>query len=135
VRAVVFLAQDGTRRVPVGEIADALSVPQNYLSKVLNALAHHGVLTSVRGARGGFRLSRPPAETTLAEVVRPFGAMTNPPRCLLLDKPCSDSTPCIAHREWKDVARQVQAFFGTKTLADLLASGAPGFVSRVPTPM
>jgi Rrf2 family protein len=125
-RAALYLAQNEGRMVPATEIADALDVPHNYLSKVLNALRREGVLVSGRGALGGFRLHTDSSFIRLAQVVRPFGVLGGVPRCLLLDRPCSDRTPCIAHHEWKRVAHDVHSFFDTRTLADLLQSGRPG---------
>ena len=51
-RAVLYIAEcDGP--VSVGEIAEAVGVPQNYLSKTLHQLARAGVLRSARGPAGG----------------------------------------------------------------------------------
>ena len=47
-RAVLYLAQREDELVRVGDIAEALSIPRNYLSKILHLLAREGVLASTR---------------------------------------------------------------------------------------
>lgn len=53
----------------VGEIARRQGIPERYLEQLLTALRRAGILTSQRGPRGGYRLARPPARITVAEVV------------------------------------------------------------------
>jgi Rrf2 family protein len=124
-RAMLYLT--GTERdrpVRVGEIADALNVPQNYLSKTLGVLAQKGLLSSQRGPQGGFALVRDPREVTLAEVIEPFDPLED--RCLLMRRRCSDATPCLAHNRWKGVALGIRSFFRETTLADIARSGGSG---------
>jgi len=125
-RAVLYLAQgeDADRFVQVGEIAPALRIPRNYLSKILHLLARQGVLVSTRGRLGGFRLAAPPDRLCLATVVSPFGSLGETRHCLLGRPECSDRTACAAHARWKDVAERVAAFFRETTVAELLQGAA-----------
>lgn len=120
-RGVLFLADLPPRTlVRVNDVADALAVPRNYLSKVLYELARRGILSSLRGPNGGFALARDPDLLTLAEVVEPFDPFED--RCLLMRRQCSEENPCLAHNQWKEVAGQVRSFFRKTTIGDLLAS-------------
>ncbi len=120
-RAVLHLAAyDDEAPVRVGEIAEALGVPQNYLSKVLHVLAREKVLTSLRGPTGGFNLGVPAHELTLRQVVAPFDPDETHMQCLLRRQPCDEEDPCIAHYEWKRIAEQVRDFFNTVTIQELL---------------
>jgi Rrf2 family protein len=76
-------AEEPDRTARVGELAEALSVPQNYLSKTLHQLARTGILVSTRGKHGGFRLSRPPETIPLFEIVAPFERIADQRQCLL----------------------------------------------------
>jgi Rrf2 family protein len=125
-RTVLHLA-----RLPRGErgaapeLARAVGVPANYLSKALHQLARAGVVASTRGKGGGFVLARPAGRISLAEVVAPFQAVGE--RTCLLGRPsCSDARPCPAHAHWKRVAEQVADFFARTTVADLLELPADG---------
>jgi Rrf2 family protein len=55
--------------LPAAKIAEYHGVPAAYLAKHLQSLARAGVLETVKGARGGYRLARPAAEITVLEVV------------------------------------------------------------------
>jgi Rrf2 family iron-sulfur cluster assembly transcriptional regulator len=134
-RAVLHLADHagpGGRAVPVGEIAQALDVPRNYLSKTLHQLARAGVVASTFGPGGGFRLARPAAELTLERVVAPFDAATER-HCLLGRARCADADPCPAHHRWKSISEQIRHFFAATTVADLQHGAARGLLpSRAP---
>lgn len=122
-RAVIHIAErDGEGPLRVGDIAESLAVPQNYLSKVLHVLARDGVLSSTRGPAGGFRLRRPAERLMLAQVISPFDPIED--RCLLMRRKCSDVHPCTAHHDWKNVAAQLRGFFRNTSIADLIRSAA-----------
>ena len=124
-RAAVHLAQryeEGPCRAQ--DIAGGSHIPANYLSKILHRLAHAGIVTSERGRYGGFRLARRPSELTLADVMEPFGSLSERGRCLLGRPECSDLNPCGAHWRWKRVKAATLAFFRETTLADVVRPGA-----------
>jgi Rrf2 family protein len=124
-RAVLFLgALPPDTLVRVNDIAEPLKIPRNYLSKVLYELARREILSSVRGPHGGFSLAQDPRTLTLSAVIEPFDPFED--RCLLMRRDCSDSTPCIAHHQWKQVAGQVRGFFRNTTVAEMLETAPEG---------
>jgi Rrf2 family protein len=125
-RAALFLAERGDETpARVGDLARALRVPQNYLSKTLHQLAKAGVLSSSRGKRGGFRLARDPRRIPLLEIVAPFERLTERSRCILGRSVCSDQSGCAAHERWKAVTELNTAFFRDTTLQDLVRPVRP----------
>ncbi len=119
-RAATVLAQHEDRGpVHVAVLADALEVPQNYLSKTLSQLARVGVLNSVRGKHGGFQLARPRNEITLFQVVEPFERFESVRRCLLGQPECNAKAACPAHAAWSALGDRVVRFLRHTTLADL----------------
>ncbi len=121
-RAVLYLAQhQNGDPVPVETIAEDLALPRNYLSKTLHLLAKRGILSSVRGPRGGFELAVPGDALSLLEVVELFDDMERRGQCLLGRRECSDQTPCAAHHRWTELAGRVSAFFRETTVDDLIA--------------
>lgn len=124
-RAVLYLAERADdRTVRVGEMAQALRIPRNYLSKILHRLARADVLTSTRGKTGGFQLAVPADRLRLSEIVAPFDRIDERRRCLLGRPQCNDRTACAAHSRWKDVADTVATFFRETTVAELLSDAA-----------
>ena len=126
-RAVLYIArQPADRLVPAAEIARVLQVPERYLARVLNGLRRTGVLASVRGSHGGFRLDGPPAVLTLLEVVAPFESPGETPPCLLRGQRCGEDGICSAHDAWYGVAARVRDFFQRTTIEELIHDGANG---------
>jgi Rrf2 family iron-sulfur cluster assembly transcriptional regulator len=122
-RAVIYLGErEGSGTIRVDQVAAALDVPKNYLSKILHALAKQEVLRSLRGPKGGFELARPATEITLFEVVSAFDDIEARRTCLLGRRECSDTNPCAIHGHWREVATQVATFFRETTLAEVVKS-------------
>ncbi len=135
-RAVLYLA-----RLPEGsslaaaEIADALGLPRNYLSKTLHRLTRIGVLVSERGRNGGFRLGRSAASLPVSTVIGEFETtITTGGRCMLGDRPCDPQSPCVAHERWTTLTGQLLRLLSDTTVAGLLgateAAPATGPVTR-----
>jgi Rrf2 family protein len=67
--------------LPAGKLAEYHGVPAAYLAKHLQALAAAGVLETVKGARGGYRLARLPADISALEVVEALDGDESAFRC------------------------------------------------------
>jgi Rrf2 family protein len=124
VRAMVALA-----RLPEGEYAGAgriaqdIHAPQNYLAKLLQALARAGLVQSQKGLGGGFRLARPPRQIALFDVVEPIEQISRWSGCILGRPECSDEAPCAIHNRWKHVRNAYLRMLKGTTVADLVARG------------
>jgi len=69
--ALVSLAKNyNSKLVTISNLAEENSIPQKYLEQILIFLKQSGYVRSVRGPRGGYKLSRDPSEITTAEVFR-----------------------------------------------------------------
>ena len=125
-RAALYLARfGGTGPVRVEEIADALAVPRNYLSKVLGVLARRGLLRSLRGPHGGFELAVPASSLSLGDVVGAFVETETRPSCLLGGAACVNECGCPVRERWEWVAGEYAAFFRETCVQDV-AGGVSG---------
>ncbi len=71
IEAVVDIAYHaGPQAVRSTEIARRQGIPRRYLEQVLQQLVHHGILTGLRGPRGGYRLARERRRITVGEIIR-----------------------------------------------------------------
>ena len=77
--------------VTAKEIADEFRIPGELLGKVLQALAKAGLVESVQGARGGYRLARPLELLCVGEVVEKLDGP------ILIAQCCDGSTSCRQH--------------------------------------
>jgi Rrf2 family protein len=137
-RAMIELAQRRDREalVPAREIAERQQVPVRFLEQQLGALSKAGLVESFRGAGGGCRIARDPAEITVAEIADAIEGQIFPMFCLEpSDHTCFQDSRCGLQGFWADVARAVQQVFTTTTVADLAARhqrSAPGKVIFAP---
>lgn len=119
-RAVLYLAQHTEAPVPADAVARALGAPSNYLSKTLHLLSKAGLVEGFRGPTGGFVLTRPADELTVAEILDVVNEPEARTACLLGDRPCDDREPCSVHRHWVAIVKEARAPFERSTIADLL---------------
>lgn len=120
-RAMSSLARGEQSQPVLGrDLAKRIGVPAHYLAKVLATMARTGLLSAVRGARGGYRLARPANRISLIDVVLPFEGQRALPGCLLRPgKPCRDSMACSAHTAWGVMKRTYTDFLEKTTVADI----------------
>jgi Rrf2 family iron-sulfur cluster assembly transcriptional regulator len=122
---MTFLAQQPPDvLVPAVSMQGKVRVPANYRSKILNQLTRIGLLESTRGRTGGFRLARSAAKIRLSEVIAPFEPVAPAVACLLGQARCSDTRPCGAHHQWRELAQARDAFLRGTTIADVASSAA-----------
>jgi Rrf2 family protein len=130
VRAMLALA-----RLPEGAYAGAAHIaqeiggPQNYLGKLLKALAEKGLAESQKGLGGGFRLARDAREISLLDVIEPIEHISRWSGCILGRPECSEVNPCAIHDRWKAVRDAYLRMLKRTTLAELVAKGEPATVT------
>ncbi|MDX9856661.1 MAG: Rrf2 family transcriptional regulator [candidate division Zixibacteria bacterium] len=100
-------------------IAKEIGAPQNYLGKLLKALASEGLVESQKGFGGGFRLARPAAKISLFDVVEPIDKVSRWGNCFLGNGRCNEHDPCAVHDRWKRVREEYLGFLRETTIADL----------------
>ena len=124
VMAMTDLAgRGGDRAVSVAEIADRQQISQAYLEQIFARLRRRGIVTSHRGPGGGYRLARPAAETTVADVVIAVDEPLRAIRCGGGQTGCmKDGARCLTHDLWEETGRQIRAYLASVSLADV-ASG------------
>lgn len=121
IRAVCHLAHLAPdERGQVREVAEALDIPQAFLSKILQDLAKKGILTSAKGPGGGFQLNCSPSETNLYSLVEAVEGPAPEGDCLLGLSLCSDDTKCPMHDAWKDMQAQFRACLEATSLMDIV---------------
>ena len=123
IRVLVFLALQPPQEVfRISDIATAEDLPLAYLAKRCQELARLGFIETIRGRRGGIRLSREPESLKLHEVIAGLKALEPFERCILGHPECSERTPCPLHETWKPLRAVLLDVLGSKTLADLATS-------------
>lgn len=120
-RALAVLAKrHGKGPTQVREIARAETLSAKYLEQLLGRLRAGGLVTSVRGARGGYQLSREPRAITVREVLVVLEGSLAPVGCVDPGGACNDEAACTAHVVWAGLHETVLTYLGSYTLADLV---------------
>lgn len=109
----------GEGPVPLGDVAERQRLSLSYLEQLFARLRKHGLLRSSRGPGGGYRLSRPAGEISLAEVISAVDEPVDVTRCGGLVN-CNQDSRCLTHDLWVELSRQMDQFFSSRTLADVL---------------
>jgi Rrf2 family protein len=94
-------------------IAEKRNIPEKYLVHILLELKKAGLVTSVRGAQGGYRLAKKPTEITLLDIVLAVdGPIMSPP-------PCEDASSNDLAAAWKDASRDVEQVLSGITIQSI----------------
>jgi Rrf2 family protein len=125
----------------LAEIAAAEDLPRAYLEQLVMSLRDAGLVTSTRGARGGYELVRPPAETRMSEVLRALEGPIAPMFCATEDFEhatiCDRTSSCTVNLLWVRVRDAITGALDTMTLADLVpprVAPVPVATAAQPTP-
>jgi Rrf2 family iron-sulfur cluster assembly transcriptional regulator len=144
VRAAISLARhhgsDGYRKIR--EVAEEMVLPPRYTAQILALLAKAGLAEARAGRRGGYRLSRSPADVSLLEVVESAEGPLQPQRCTLRGGPCRWEEACPVHFAWAQASEAIRASLASASLASVAhedeslerAEGRPARAHVQPTP-
>ncbi len=124
VRAMAILAyyyQNGP--LPLREIAEQENISLNFLEQFFPDLRRNGLILSVRGSRGGYMLSRPPAEIKIGDIVRAVEGPITPVDCLAennLDPCCSRKEGCLTRQVWEKLRDKINDVLDEISLDELV---------------
>ena len=131
VRAAVELAAAGEGPTKGEKLAEAQDIPLQFLEHILLELKHQGLVRARRGAKGGYWLARPPAEVTVADVVRavegPIANVQSMPPETIEYAGNAESLRDV----WIAVRANIRSVLEEVTLADLVAKELPSSVEAL----
>ena len=137
VRLMVQLGRHfGQGPASLAEIAAEEELPRAYLEQLVMSLRDAGLVTSTRGAHGGYELARPPAEIRMSDVLRALEGPLAPMICASDDPEhaivCDRSSRCTVNVLWVRVRDAVAGALDSMTLADLVPPRIPSPVQPTP---
>jgi Rrf2 family protein len=125
IRALLELAAAGDDPVRADAIAQAQAIPSKFLENLLVDLRRSRLVVSQRGRSGGYRLARPAAKVTLADVIR---AIDGPLAGVRDDAPEDVSYPGAAaslREVWVALRASMRSVLESTTLADVATGELP----------
>jgi Rrf2 family iron-sulfur cluster assembly transcriptional regulator len=123
VMAVADLARQGDRAVSLAEISGRQQISLSYLEQLFARLRRAGLVRSVRGPGGGYRLARAPAATYVAEVVLAVDEPIRATRCTGASSPkgcMPGGERCLTHDLWEELGRQIHIYLAGVSIEDVM---------------
>ena len=115
----------GEGPIAARELAEKERLPGDYVEQILLRLRRAGIVLSIRGARGGYYLARPPAEVTVKDVLDASEHGTFEVNCeqhQVDDERCCGDASCSIRPVWYLLKLRIDEVLGGVRLSDLLGS-------------
>jgi len=115
---MIYLAEHRNEdNIMVSKIAEDYNIPRHFLAKLVQSLAKHYLIKSVRGRNGGIKLSKPARDIRVIDIIY---AVDGPPpekeMCVIGLDICSDDVPCPLHDHWKLIKENIRVNIGHENL-------------------
>lgn len=129
-RGIVTLAErqreGGGRPVPLSEVAQAEGIPEAFLEQIFAGLRREGLVASVRGARGGYLLTREPESIRMGEIVALLEGNLAPIGCVSSEFAdpvdfCERVQSCHTRSVWVKLNATILRTLDSISLADIIA--------------
>ncbi len=128
-RAVIDIALHGENEpVSLSDIAIRQDISMGYLEQLISRLRKAGVVTSVRGAKGGYSLAASKDKISVGEILRALEGDLSPVNCSEVSEngiPCKESGQCISKLVWKRISDSINDAVDNLMLSDLLDGTEP----------
>jgi FeS assembly SUF system regulator len=116
---LVYLAQHDDRLCSASDVALGTHVAQPTVQKLLKVLARTGLVDSVRGAEGGYRLARRADSITAAEILDALEGPVAITECSTIESHCELESMCQVGDAWQKINQAIRLALTEITLADL----------------
>ena len=123
IRALLSLARSGaTETVALARIAETQKIPLPFLVQIFSRLRKAGLVEAVRGPQGGYRLSRSPADISLAQIITSLEGPVKPVLCTMPENRhdnCHEVDGCVSRLLCCEIDGALNQILSNKTLASL----------------
>ncbi len=139
VMAMIDMASKGEEAVvPLSSISQNQQLPITYLEQLFNKLRRRGLVESVRGAGGGYKLAKPASDITIACIMLAVGETFKTTRCAGDNaKGCMDKglSRCKTHDLWVELGKVINFYLSSVTLEDVINKRACSLTSSFVVPL
>ncbi|MBP9218669.1 MAG: Fe-S cluster assembly transcriptional regulator IscR [Sterolibacterium sp.] len=106
--------------VTLAGISERQKISLSYLEQLFGKLRRHALVTSVRGPGGGYRLTKPLEEVSVADIIHAVDEPMDATACGGKAN-CHDEQPCMTHNLWTTLTKRMIDYLSSVTLAELVA--------------
>jgi Rrf2 family protein len=120
-RAILQIAANyGGDPVPISAIAETQEISGKYLEQVVGTLRRADLIRSRKGVKGGYTLTKEPADINLWEIINALDSHTSLVDCVLEPDVCERSDACLTRSIWTLLSARMKEFWSSFTLEDLI---------------
>lgn len=123
-RAVLDIAINSKEDVvPLSEIALRQDISISYLEQLMSKLKKAGVVSSIRGAQGGYKLGKDPDKLSVGEILRALEGSLDPVDCVVITgegDSCNSSDNCVTKHVWMRISNSINNAVDTLMLSELI---------------
>ncbi len=120
VRCILYLAEDEDQVSNVTEVSRKMHIPKTFLAKIFQRLVKAGLVESIRGMNGGFRLAKKPGAISLLDIMTAIQGPAGINVCAVNSKKCSRSSFCSVHPVWVELRKEVDRRLREQTIDRLI---------------
>ncbi len=122
---LAYIAASDTRLVSAADVAGGTGVALPTVSKLLKTLARAGLVTSTRGARGGYQLARAAQDISAADVIDALEGPVSITECSASDSQCEHEGVCSVGGAWQQINVAIRRALDDVSLTDLQRANRP----------
>ena len=121
-RIMSYMALDENKLYKADEIISDLKIPQRYLRKLLTKLTKSGLIQSIQGKYGGYKIAKKLEDISLLDIVEASGEQIIKSECFFGLHKCVFHNRCHLHEKWIDIRNQIYEILATTKLSDIKRS-------------
>lgn len=106
--------------VSIKTIATNQNIPEQYLEQIFSKLRKAKLIKSVRGAQGGYLLTKKASEITVYDVINAVEGPVSISECLESDEICENSNSCVTRGVWEKIKNSIENVMKSITLCDMV---------------
>jgi Rrf2 family protein len=119
---MMYLAKhyDENRYITLKEISEKEGISLKYLEKIITSINKDNFLLSQRGSDGGYKLSSPPINYKIYDIISKAEGEISVATCVNSNFKCAKQNTCFSYKIWNDLNTLIKDFLENKTLDDYI---------------
>ena len=120
VRAIIEIASNYPKLLSTSDLEKTIMLPRPFLRKVMQKLSKAGILESIKGNKGGFKLILEPKDIYLIDIIKIYQGNLTLADCLFRKKICANRSSCVIRKRIKQIELNMIKELNSVTIKDFL---------------
>ena len=111
---------DKQENITIKTLCENLNISERYLEQIFSSLKKSGLVQSVRGAQGGYLLSKEPKDITVGDILVVLEGPVSLSDCVMDEDICENSGKCVTKIVWEKMKKGIEDVINSITLQDMI---------------